>query len=118
MGSQTITANSATQFVVAAGTTLTPGGVVTVGGTTYSLASGATAVVVNGVTSTLSQAIAPGQTLTPGGVVTVSGTTISLASGGSTFVINGVTSTRATSQQTPGAAATIPLLTVGSQTFT
>jgi hypothetical protein len=89
--------------------TLTPGGVITVAGTTISLAPGATAIVINGQTSTLTPALAPitnapitnaplltigsntftavsgttyiigGQTLVPGGTIVVDGTTISLA---------------------------------------
>ncbi|KAF2263391.1 hypothetical protein CC78DRAFT_432715, partial [Lojkania enalia] len=110
-----------TGFVIAPGQTLTPGGVLTVDGTTFSLpadSSGST-IVVNGVTSTLqaqgnpvltldSQSVtatvidgttqfilAPGQTLTPGGIITVDGTTFSLPTdgSGSTIVVNGVTST-------------------------
>ncbi|KAF3007622.1 hypothetical protein E8E13_008259 [Curvularia kusanoi] len=86
---------------------LTPGGSVVVAGTTISLAMGATALVINGVTtSLLAQAIPSitnpplltighetytavsgsitayiigGQTLTPGGTITVEGTTIVLS---------------------------------------
>ncbi|KAF2475300.1 uncharacterized protein BDR25DRAFT_101436 [Lindgomyces ingoldianus] len=91
---------------------LTPGGVITVGDQTVSLAAGATALVVNGQTTTLlPQAIitnAPlltvgsktytaqsgagtifiisGQTLTPGGIITVDGTTISLAPGATQLI--------------------------------
>lgn len=110
-----------TQFVLTDGQTLTPGGIITVDGTTFSMptdGAGST-VVVNGVTSTLnapglpvitvdSQSItatvvdgttafvlSPSQTLTPGGVLTVSGTTYSMpaSASGSVVVINGVTST-------------------------
>lgn len=93
---------------------LTPGGEITVSGTTISLAPDGSYVVVNGVTSSLpgqahatitnppvltigSQTItaAPGtgttfiisgQTLTPGGTITVDGTTISLAPGATEVV--------------------------------
>lgn len=112
-----------TEFVVGPGTTLTPGGVLTVSGTVYSLpASGSgSVVVVNGVTSTLNPGpvtvaavltlngqtysatvidgttevvIGPGTTLTPGGpAVTISGTTYSLGPSASFIVINGHTST-------------------------
>jgi hypothetical protein len=92
--------------------TLTPGGVITVAGTTISLAAGATEIVINGQTSFLVpglQAVitnAPlltvgsqtytaisgttyvvnGQTLTPGGTIVVDGTTISLALGATQLV--------------------------------
>ncbi|KAK4539420.1 hypothetical protein LTR36_010941 [Oleoguttula mirabilis] len=150
VGSETITGNAATQFDFGTSATLTPGGVVTVGGTTISLANGATEVVINGRTSTLdvsgsatSAAVnlplitlgsqtftanaatqfsfGPSATLTPGGVVTVSGTTVSLANGATEVVINGRTSTleiSGSSTPVPGAAANIPLITIGSQTFT
>ncbi|KAF2623814.1 hypothetical protein BU25DRAFT_167203 [Macroventuria anomochaeta] len=86
---------------------LTPGGSIVVAGTTISLAPGATALVVNGVTTTLSAQAQPiitnppllaigsqmytatpgtgttfvigGHTLTPGGTITVDGTTIVLS---------------------------------------
>jgi hypothetical protein len=92
--------------------TLTPAGVITVAGTTISLAAGATEIVINGRTSFLApgpQAVvtnAPlltvgsqtytatsgttyvvnGQTLTPGGTIVVDGTTISLAPGATQLV--------------------------------
>lgn len=86
---------------------LTPGGSIVVAKTTISLATGATALVVNGVTTTLAAEAQPiitnpplltigsqtytatpetgttfvigGQTLTPGGTITVDGTTIVLS---------------------------------------
>lgn len=114
-------ADGTTEFVLAPGETLTPGGVIIISGTTYSLPTtglGST-VVINGMTSRLNPShlpvlpfsgevvtatvahgttafiFGPGETLTPGGMITVSGTTLSLpASGsGSVVVINGVTST-------------------------
>lgn len=92
--------------------TLTPGGVITVSGTTISLAAGATAVVINGRTTLLNPAaqatitnaplltvgsstftaisgttyIIGGQTLTPGGTITVDGTTIVLAPGATQLI--------------------------------
>ena len=56
-GGKTLTAtvrDGTTKYVLNAGTTLLPGGQVIVSGTTYSLASGETAVVVDGKTSLLS----------------------------------------------------------------
>jgi hypothetical protein len=114
-------AGGTTEFVLAPGQTLTPGGELVIGGTTYSLpedGQGST-VVINGATSSLNPShlpvlplgsedataiiargttafvFGPDETLTPGGVVTVSGTTFSLpaSASGSVVVINGVTST-------------------------
>ncbi|KAF1358987.1 hypothetical protein EJ07DRAFT_166429 [Lizonia empirigonia] len=114
-------ADGTTEFVLASGEILTPGGVIIISGTTYSLPTtglGST-VVINGIASRLNPShlpvlpfsrevvtatvahgttafiFGPGATLTPGGMITVSGTTLSLpASGsGSIVVINGVTST-------------------------
>jgi hypothetical protein len=100
IGNQVFTANAATQFYLSAGQTLTPGGTVVISGTTISLDSEATAVVINGQTRSFGsspnamitsspdvirvngQAFAPnaggtylisGQTLTPGGSITVTG---------------------------------------------
>ncbi|KAF2790218.1 hypothetical protein K505DRAFT_419981 [Melanomma pulvis-pyrius CBS 109.77] len=55
LGSQTLTANSLSQYFVS-GQTLVPGGLaITVDGTTISLLPSASALVVNGVTTTLTQ---------------------------------------------------------------
>jgi hypothetical protein len=119
--SETIIANSQTQYIVS-GQTLSPGGAaITVSGSTISLAPSATAVVVNGVTSTLAPnfgniwttaapaltlnnhvytanragyiTIGPGTVLKPGGdAVTVDGTTLSLDHSGTAVVIQGSTS--------------------------
>ncbi|KAG9690297.1 hypothetical protein KCU95_g9066, partial [Aureobasidium melanogenum] len=123
-------------FYVIGRETLTPGGVVTLtGGTTISLASSGSYVVINGVTSNIPYAagatptsvltvggktytassgsyVIDGQTLTSGGVVTLSdGTTLSL--GASVLVINGQTSTLPTAQSIlPGQ------ITIGNQVFT
>ncbi|KAJ4381306.1 hypothetical protein N0V86_003655 [Didymella sp. IMI 355093] len=114
-------ADGTTEFILAPGHTLTLGGELVVGGTTYSLPSAGqgSTVVVNGATSRLNPShlpvlplgneeataiiahgttafvFGPDQTLTPGGVVTVLGTTFSLpaSASGSVVVINGVTST-------------------------
>jgi hypothetical protein len=121
VGSETIIANSQTQYIVS-GQTLSPGGAaITVSGSTISLAPSATAVVVNGVTSTLAPnfgniwttaapaltlnnhvytanragyiTIGPGTVLKPGGdAVTVDGTTLSLDHSGTAVVIQGSTS--------------------------
>ena len=107
--------NSASAFVIA-GQTLTPGGVITVDGTTISLGSSASAVVVGGTTFALSPSAEPslerlltlgsvytensasdflieGQTLSPGGEITVDGTVVSLAPGGTVAVIDSSTKT-------------------------
>jgi hypothetical protein len=134
IGGKTYTAQSGS-FVVKE-QTLRPGNVITVDGTTISLAADETIAVINGVTTTLAQDTAPaalifgghtyaaqtgsayvidGKTLTPGGVMTLAGgTTVSLASSGSFVVINGITSSL------PGTAraTSTPILTVGGKTFT
>jgi hypothetical protein len=53
IGSSTLTPNAATQFFIAPGQTLTPGGVATVDGTIVSLAPSASFVVVGGSTQVL-----------------------------------------------------------------
>lgn len=145
LGSQTFTANAATQFSLAPGATLTPGGAVTFSGTTVSLAGDASQVVVNGQTEGLRAPMvtpAPaitmdgmvyaanagstydidGSMLTPGGVIMVSGSTISLASDASEIVVNGQTTTLSSggSRTAPASNdATItaaPVLTVDGQT--
>lgn len=98
------------------GQTLTPGGSISADGTVISLAPGATALVINGVTQALNPVIATslpdvviggttisgidkagdtyvigGQTLSPGGLITVDGTVFSLAPEGTALVVNGVT---------------------------
>ncbi|KAF2648537.1 hypothetical protein K491DRAFT_612588, partial [Lophiostoma macrostomum CBS 122681] len=125
VGSSSITASvvdGTTAFVIGDGKTLTPGGVITVDGTTYSMPKSASGsvVVINGVTSTLGEGpmtsapdltingktysatvrdgtteyvIASGVTLKPGEAVTISGTTYSLDKEGTALVINGQTST-------------------------
>nr|POF01121.1 hypothetical protein CFP56_21069 [Quercus suber] len=114
LGSQTFTANAATQFSLAPDMTLTAGGQVIMSGTTISLDSDAKTAVINGVTSTLSSPqVTPaplitigstayqgnagstfnihGSQLTPGGTLVVSGTTISLAEDASSVVVDGTT---------------------------
>ncbi|KNG44997.1 hypothetical protein TW65_08238 [Stemphylium lycopersici] len=131
-----------TAYVIAPGQTLTPGGVITISGTTYSMpvdGQGST-LVVNGETSVLSAGetvltldggrpvtpqvidgttayvLGPGQTLTPGGVVTISGTLYSMPEGasGSVVVINGVTTTLSSGAGIIAA----PALTINGITYT
>ncbi|KAL6707302.1 hypothetical protein ACN47E_004290 [Coniothyrium glycines] len=124
------------------GQTLVPGAsAITVSGTTISLASFATIVVINGVTTTLVATAArittppltlgntiftalPGSEiayvissmlLTPGGSIVVAGTTVSLAPGASALVVNGQTSIITASLPI---VTNPPLLTVGSYTYT
>ncbi|KAF2829869.1 hypothetical protein CC86DRAFT_367787 [Ophiobolus disseminans] len=124
IGQQYVTASikdGTTSYVFAAGQTLTPGGVLTVSGTTFSMPASASGsvVVINGVTSTLRPGslttplaltlngktyaatvrsgttefvLASGVTLRPGQAVTMSGTTYSLDGQGTALVINGQTS--------------------------
>ncbi|KAK6440672.1 hypothetical protein LTR95_003099 [Oleoguttula sp. CCFEE 5521] len=143
VGAKTITANAATQYYVAPGQTLTPGGSVVVDGISMSLAVDGSYVVMNGQTKALlAPHVTPGpaitvggtvyapnagtvynigdQILTPGGVITVSGTTISLGSSAGYVVINGQTTTLAGSPALNANAAAItapPMLTVDGQPF-
>ncbi|KAF2741002.1 hypothetical protein EJ04DRAFT_547978 [Polyplosphaeria fusca] len=122
IGSETVSANANSQYVIQ-GQTLQPGGpAITVDGTTVSLLPSASAIVVNGQTSTLSHAfgaiitttaaplltlnnniytanragfyvLAPGTTLVPGGPpATISGTVISIDPHGTAAIIQGTTS--------------------------
>lgn len=125
----TLTPNSASEYLVASQTLSPGGGAVTVADTIYSLASGGTAIVVNGHTTSIAavqvqQSILPlitvagatltadsaldyiiaSQTLSPGGSpVIVSGSTYSLAPGGTAIVVNGHTS--AVGTMTTGSAS-------------
>ncbi|KAI1550184.1 hypothetical protein PtrCC142_001809 [Pyrenophora tritici-repentis] len=110
-------------YVLAPGQTLTPGGVVTVSGTTYALPADGSGnvVVINAVTSTIANGagmtaapaliingvtytnkvrdgtteyiLGNGTTLAQGGAVVIDGTTYSLDKAGTALVINGQTST-------------------------
>lgn len=136
LGDSTYTANSKTQIVID-GETLTPGGQIVAGGTTVSLAPGASVAVVGGSTQSLgltlptptagtvvfggstytanaaSQYVIAGQTLTANGQITVFGTPISLGPAGSLVVIAGST------QPLGGAKATpLPVFTLGGSTIT
>ena len=138
LGGTTMTANSQTEFNIGTAT-LIPGGKVVVSGTTVSLASDLTAVIVNGHTHTAPNAVitpapvltiggttfAPtngptyvinGQTLTPGGVITEHDTTISLGPGGSSVVVNGLTQELGTASSARITAP--PVLTIGGEKFT
>jgi hypothetical protein len=144
-GSSTITANSASAFLLA-GQTLTPGGSITVSGTPIALPFNANAAIIagstqpflttpptkptiinapplltfNSATYTANAAgafIIAGKTLTPGGSIIVSGTPISEASGSSpAFAVVG-------SQTQSLAAASVittlaPVLTFNGQLYT
>lgn len=141
IGSSTLTANAATQFFIAPGQTLTPGGTATVGGQIVSLESAAAFIVIAGSTQalpillpahatppplTISNSVVnalPGtgttymfgsQALTPGGVITVDGTTVSLSPSNNALVINGVTSTL---EDPAGAHTTPPPLTFNNDVY-
>lgn len=143
IGSDTLTANAATQFLLAPDNILTPGGLVTISGTTIGLQTGGSVAVINGVTQTLSHpTITPapqltvggtvfepnlgstfeisGQELTPGGDITVSGTTISLAADASLVAINGVTETLSAPTHRSSTPHPTPAvdLTLGNEVFT
>lgn len=133
VGSQQISQNAASQYVVA-GQTLIPGArPINVQGTEVSLAPSASAIVIAGSTIVLSSTSAPaftvggevisansaskyvvgGQTLTPGApAVTISGTRISLAPSGTQVVVGSSTIGLGSTFTLP------PALTVGSQTYT
>lgn len=123
------------------GQTLLPGESITVDRTVISLASGATALVVDGVTQwrvgVMTNApdltiggtvytdlsgpgttyVIAGQTLTPGGVIVVDGTTISLSPSATALVVNGVTQTLFPATAVPGSTR-FPVLTIDGQTYT
>ncbi|KAJ5029889.1 hypothetical protein PSV08DRAFT_385118 [Bipolaris maydis] len=129
-------------FVVADKTLIPGGPAITVSGTTLSLASSASFVVINDVTSTLidaapSHVSAPPLTigdvtfrplpgtatayligsilLSAGGSIVTSGTTISLASGATALVVNGQTSSIL--PQVPPVITNPPLLTIDAETY-
>lgn len=143
IGSERLTANAASEYIVN-GQTLSPAGSpIVVSGTTYSLADQASELGFNGATSTLSanqqinlpsrrvlsmgsmrltadaksDYILDSQTLSPGGKpIVVSGTTYSLDPQASFLLINSVTSSLLAEQAakpTPG-----PVIKVGSQYLT
>ncbi|KAF9728903.1 hypothetical protein PMIN01_13283 [Paraphaeosphaeria minitans] len=96
IGSSTLTANAATQFFIAPGQTLTPGGTAMVGGQLVSLDSSAGFVVVGGSTQVLPTSPPSSDTSRP--EIIVDGTTITAlpninnnAALGPTFVISGQT---------------------------
>lgn len=135
IGSSTFTGNAATQFFIAPGQTLTPGGTATVDGTVVSLAPGASFIVIGDSTQAIqnpvitprpaiviggstivanspSTFVVSGQTLVQNGpAITVDGTTLSLISSG--IVING-----ATSSLINVAPGTTPEIVIAGTTFT
>ena len=133
VGSQTFTANSASDYIID-GQTLVPGApAITISGTPISLAPAATQAVIGHSTIALTPAttsplltfgsrtftansaadyIIDDQTLTPGApAITISNTPISLAPDASEAVIGGNT-------ETLRSGPTLPLIVIGSQTFT
>ncbi|KAK4549695.1 hypothetical protein LTR36_004996 [Oleoguttula mirabilis] len=72
LGGHTYTADSATDFDIGTGTTLTPGGVVTVSGTTFSLGPSGSYVIVDGTTQTLATGAASGASVAGSVTSTVS----------------------------------------------
>jgi hypothetical protein len=122
IGTKTIAPNAHTQYVIA-GQTLFPGGEpLTISGTTLILAPSATALIVNGETSSITPrfghvyttvaaaltyndhiytpnragyiVMGPGTTLVPGGApITLNGTTLSLDHSGTAVVVQGTTKT-------------------------
>ncbi|KAI9740163.1 MAG: hypothetical protein M1834_004741 [Cirrosporium novae-zelandiae] len=116
IGSTTYTATGSNTYIISP-QTLTPGGIITVSGTTISLSPSGSQAIIDGSTTQFisSTTLTPteaalltlpsqtftknasgdfvigSQTLTPGGVITVSGTVISLDSAGSVAVMGGST---------------------------
>tara|TARA_R110002003_G_scaffold117_1_gene10355 strand:- start:13499 stop:15667 length:2169 start_codon:yes stop_codon:yes gene_type:complete len=90
IGSSTLTPNAATQFFIAPGQTLTPGGTAVVDGTVVSLAPSASFIVIGGSTQVL-QAPPPvvGTVATSPPEIVVGGTTVvALPQGGSNNINN------------------------------
>ena len=119
IGSSTITANSASGFVIAS-QTLTPGGEITHSGTILSLDPSGSAVIFGGITTQIlthttsasAVFIIGSQTLSVGGpAVTASGTTYSMLAGGSSVVVDGGM------QPLSGLMAITPEYAVDSQTL-
>jgi hypothetical protein len=136
----TLLPNAGPSFTIE-GQLLTPGAVITVSGTTISLAHDSTVLVVNGATTPLAQYatiltidthtytalpssgpafLIDGKPLNPDGEITISGTIISLSPNATAIVINGITTFLS-----PNAAANAkaiitnpPILTIGDHTYT
>jgi len=134
IGSQSFTANSASQYSIAPGQILTVGGQITASGAIVSLGPSASYLVINGAThilTPLEPTITPppilniggsaypgnghgsylinGQTLTLGGMVTiVGGRTLSLASSGQFIAIN----------RGPDSTSATPVLTINQAAYT
>jgi hypothetical protein len=121
IGTETIAANAQSRYIVAGQALVPGGGAITVAGSTISLAPSATAIVINGVASSLTPVfgniwttaapaltlgthvypanragyitISPGTVLKPGAeAITVNGTTLSLDPSGTAVIIQGSTS--------------------------
>ncbi|KAF2439664.1 hypothetical protein P171DRAFT_476788 [Karstenula rhodostoma CBS 690.94] len=119
IGSSTLTANAATQFFLAPGQTLTPGGTATVGGQLVSLDSSAGFVVVGGLTQVLPTT--PPSFATSRPEIVVDGTTITAlpnknaasnqgnAALGPTFVVSGQTLVPGRAINVAGTIISLPL---------
>jgi len=138
--SQTISADSFSQFIIGS-QTLAPGSLpLTISGSTFSLAPSASAIIINGITGALfvtpspippiltinSQPLTPNpasayilssQTLAPGSTpITIAGTTYSLFPSASALLINGHTSLLSPIPLTPQQPAN-PVLTLPSSSL-
>jgi len=120
IGSSTIFANSASDFMINDQTLVPGASAITISGTVISLAPSATAIVIDGITAPVSRAtvteyLIGGQTLVPGAsAITVSGKIISLDSLATAVVVDGSTVIEAS----PIAAQPAPVITVGTQLVT
>ncbi|KAK8210944.1 hypothetical protein IWZ01DRAFT_453128 [Phyllosticta capitalensis] len=101
-------ANPGVGSFVVGGQTLAPGGKVVLGGTTISLDSMGSNLVINGYSKAPAYVIG-GATLTPGGRIVVSGTTLSLAPFATALLVNGATSTL-----NPAVLTSLPAIPFGS----
>ncbi|KAH0156981.1 hypothetical protein KCU67_g8093, partial [Aureobasidium melanogenum] len=116
LGSSVVTPNAASEYVIGTQTLLQGSSAIKVQGTTYSLAPSGTALVVNGVTSTLSASestaiIIAGQTLSPDSEIQIQGTTYSLSPSNIAILINGKPSSL------PTTTTETPLFAIGSTTL-
>ena len=142
IGSQPITLNSASEYIIQSQTLAAGSSPIVISGSTYSLAPSASALIINGKTSPLapssvppasapvitiagqavtensaSQFIVGSQTLAPGNTpIVVSGTTYSLAPSASAIVVNG--DTAALPAYTPVSPTTAPVITIGTRPYT
>lgn len=109
VGSSTLTPNAATQFFIAPGQTLSPGGTATIDGTLVSLAPSASFVVIGGSTKVLPPVIPP--------VATVMTGPPQIVIGSATFTAQLPSSLSDNDQNNPDNAIQNPTFVVSGQTL-